>query len=165
MSEFFSHPIVCNTGPLIGLSRAGLARLLAALFPRVLLPTAVVNELRAKHSGDAAQIERAIAAATVVPLAQPADPLLLAELDAGEASVIQTAREQQVPNVLIDERRARRLATTIYGLNVKGTCALLLAAKHRQLIPQVRPALESMHRGGYFIGLLLMAECLRRAAE
>ena len=165
MSEFFGGTIVCNTGPLIGLSRAGLCHLIGPLFARVLLPEAVVAELRARHRGDAAQIEQAIALAHVIQLAQPPEPLLLAELDAGEASVIQAAREQGVKGVLMDERRARRVASTIYGLAVKGTCAVLLEAKARGLIAAVRPALDAMIAGGYFIGPQLSAECLRRAAE
>jgi len=165
MPEFFDGAIVCNTGPVIGLSRAGVCHLLGSLFARVLLPEPVVAELRAKHAGDAAQIEQAIALAHIIPLAQAPEPLLLAELDLGEASVIQAARERGIRGVLMDERRARRIASTIYGLAVKGTCAVLVEAKHRQLIPKIRPALEAMIAGGYFIGPQLMAESLRRAAE
>ena len=165
MPDFFDHPVVCNTGPIIGLSRAGLCHLLGSLFTRVLLPEPVVVELRAKHAGDAADLERAIALAQIVRLTQSPDPLLLAELDQGEAAVIQAAREHGIKGVLIDERRARRVAHTIYGLTVRGTCAMLVEAKRRQLIPQVRPALAAMLAGGYFIGPQLKAECLRRAGE
>lgn len=165
MSEFFGHPVVCNTGPIIGLSRAGLSHLLGSLFSRVLLPAPVVTELRARHSGDAADIERAIALSQIVRLAQPPEPLLLAELDLGEAAVIQAAREHGITGVLINERRARRVASPVYGLSVRGTCAVLLEARNRQLIPKVRPALEAMLAGGYFIGPQLKAECLRLAGE
>lgn len=165
MSEFFDGTIVCNTGPLIGLSRAALCHLFGSLFARVLLPEAVVAELRAKHAGDAAQIEQAIALAHIIPLERAPEPLLLAELDLGEASVIQAAREHGIKCVLLDERRARRVASTIYGLTVKGTCAVLVEAKRRLLIPKVRPALEAMITGGYFVGPQLSAECLRRAGE
>jgi|GEM_PF-2039795 len=71
MSEFFDHPIVCNTGPVIGLSRAGAGHLLSSLFTRVLLPAPVVAELRAGPAGDSAEIERTIALAHIVPLGQP----------------------------------------------------------------------------------------------
>ena len=163
--SFFDSTIVCNTGPLIELSRAGLGHLIGPLFARVLLPEAVVAELRAKHAGDAAQIEQAIALAHIVPLAQAPEPLLLAELDLGEASVIQAAREHGITGVLLDERRARRVASTIYGLTVRGTCAVLVEARRRLLIPKVRPALDAMIAAGYFIGPQLSAECLRRAGE
>jgi predicted nucleic acid-binding protein len=165
MPKFFDSTIVCNTGPIIGLSRVGLSHLIGLLFTKVLLPEAVVAELRAKHAGDADQIEDAISLAEIITLAHPPDPLLVAELDEGEASVIQGARERHLQNVLIDERRARRIATTIYGLSVRGTCAMLVEAKQRQLIANVRTPLDGMIAAGYFIGPQLRAECLRRAGE
>ncbi len=42
MPEFLGGTIVCNTGPLIGLSRAGLCHLIGSPFARVLLPAASV---------------------------------------------------------------------------------------------------------------------------
>jgi predicted nucleic acid-binding protein len=77
MPECFDRTIVCNTGPIIGLSRVGLSHLMGALFAKVLLPEAVVAELRAKHAGDADQIEHAISLAEIISLAQPPDPLLI----------------------------------------------------------------------------------------
>ena len=165
MPDFFDRTIVCNTGPIIGLSRAGLANLIGPLFTKVLLPEAVVAELRAKHAGDADQIEQAISLAMIAPAIHPPDLLLVAELDPGEASVIQVARENRIQSVLIDERRARRIASTIYGLTVRGTCAILIEAKRRQLISNVRGPLDRMINASYFIGPNLKAECLRRAGE
>ena len=165
MPEFFDRTIVCNTGPIIGLSRVGLSHLMGALFAKVLLPEAVVAELRAKHAGDADQIKHAISLAEIISLAHPPDPLLIAELDPGEASVIQGARERNLQAVLIDERRAIRIASTIYGLHVRGTCAMLVEAKQRLLISDVRTPLDGMIAAGYFIGPQLRAECLRRAGE
>ena len=165
MPDFFSRPIVCNTGPIIGLSRAGLCYLPGEMFPGVLIPDAVVAELHAKETGDVDEISKAIASARIIQNEQPPDPLLLAELDSGEAVVIQTARANGITGVLIDERKARRIAHTIFGLEVRGTCALLVEAKRRQLIPAVHPALTAMIAGGYFIGPRLMAECLSRAGE
>lgn len=165
MPEFFDSTIVCNTGPIIGLSRVGLSHLIGPMFAKVLLPEAVVAELRAKHAGDADQIEHAISLAQIITLAHPPDPLLIAELDPGEAAVIQGARERNLHAVLIDERRARRIASTIYGLSVRGTCAILVEAKQRQLITDVRTPLDGMIAAGYFIGPQLRAECLRRAGE
>ena len=78
MPEFFDSTIVCNTGPIIGLSRVGLSHLIGPMFAKVLLPEAVVAELRAKHAGDADQIEHAISLAQIISLAHPPDPLLIA---------------------------------------------------------------------------------------
>lgn len=67
--------------------------------------------------------------------------------------------------MLLDDRKARRIAAMAYGLEVRGTCGLLMAAKERRLISTVRPVLELMRQNGYFIGPELMAECVRRAGE
>lgn len=165
MPDYFSRPVVCNTGPVLGLSRAGLCRLLGEIFPLVIIPEPVLRELHARQTADAAEVARVVAVAQVHQPGTAPDPLLLAELDAGESAVIQTARETGIPSVLIDERKARRMAQTVYGLEVKGTCALLVEAKRRGLIARVAPALEAMLRGGYFIGPRVKAECLSRAGE
>jgi predicted nucleic acid-binding protein len=167
MPDYFSLPVVSNTGPLLGLSRAGLGHLPAAIFPVVYLTQAIVDELRDKDRDrpDVAEVTRAISTAQRIELRKEPDPLLLAELDAGEASVIQAALELKIHGVLIDERKARRIAHTIYGLEVHGTGALLLEAKRRGLISEVKPALLAMISGGYFIGPRLFQECLSRADE
>lgn len=165
MSDFFDGPVVCNTGPIIGLSRAGLCDLLGKLFSEIVIPKAVVEELIGKEAGDAGEIAKAVACATVRDAAEENDPLLLSELDHGEAAVIQTARRTGISNVLMDERKGRRVAELVYGLRVKGSAAILLEASRRGFLAAVKPAIEAMRTGGYFLGPKLVAECLRRAGE
>ena len=65
MSDFFDGAVVSNTGPIIGLSRAGLCDLLGKLFHEVVIPGAVVEELKVKEAGDAVEIEKALNGATI----------------------------------------------------------------------------------------------------
>ena len=95
----------------------------------------------------------------------PPDALLVAELDLGEAHVITAARELGITHVLIDERKARRIATHIYQLHVKGTAGLLVDAKKEGIIPLVGPYLEGMIKAGYFLGPSLVEACLKAANE
>lgn len=164
MPEFFSQPVVCNTGPVIALSRAGLGHLFAKLFPRVLTTREVVAELNAKDADDAALVADTLASFEILPT-PPRDPLLALEIDPGEASVIQLALEQGVKGVLIDDRRGRRVAKEVYGLEVRGICALLLHAKKLSLIAEVSPKLDEIIANEYFIGRTLRLECLRLAGE
>jgi len=164
MDDFFSRAVVCNTGPLIALSRASVGFLLSIIFPQVYVTEVVVAELTAKDAGDTEEILRTLTHVRVISSSVP-DPLLLTELDAGEASVIQAAREVGLRGVLIDERRARRIASDVYGLEVRGTCALLLRAKQDGHVDKVMPLLDEMVANGYFIGPRLRCECLRRAGE
>lgn len=67
----------------------------------------------------------------VKKLSAPSERSLLATLDAGEASVIQLAQEHEMPLVLIDERKGRKVARAIYNLRVIGTVGILLKAKEQ----------------------------------
>ena len=80
-----------------------------------------------------------------------------------KTSIIRIGNSQgiRIPKTLLERCRLKGEV----DLEVRGTCALLIAAKARGLITQERPILETMRGGGYFIGTELMAECLRRAGE
>jgi len=43
MPDFFSRPVVSNTGPLLGLSRIGQIKLLGQMFPQVIVPQEVAD--------------------------------------------------------------------------------------------------------------------------
>jgi predicted nucleic acid-binding protein len=164
MSEFFQRPVVCNTSPVIALSKTGLGHLFTKLFPRVLTTSKVVEELSSKEAGDQALIEQTLSTFEILPT--PAvDPLLSAILDPGEASILQLAKERGILSVVLDERRGRRVAMDVFGLEVAGTCALLLRARKLSLISEVGSALDRIISNGLFISDRLRAECLRLAGE
>jgi len=164
MSDFFQRPVVCNTSPVISLSKAGLGHLFASLFPAVLTTSEVVAELRAKDVGDLALIEETLSTFEILP-APPLDPMLSAILDPGKASVLQLAKERGISGVILDERRGRRVAMDVFGLEVVGICALLLRAKKQSLISAIRPPLDRIIANGLFVSPRLRTECLRLAAE
>ena len=164
MPSLFDQPIVSNTGPLLGLSRIGQVSLLLRLFPKVIIPFEVMNELVLGPFADTDRIRREIESMVVVTSPVCLDPLLATQLDLGEAAVITTAALSHLP-VLMDERKGRRVASLAYNLQVIGTGGLLVAAKQRGFIDSVRPLIEAMRTGGYFLGPTLVAECLRRAGE
>lgn len=93
------------------------------------------------------------------------DPLLIMELDAGEAEVISLARHLSPCMAVIDERRGRRVAQDVYGLPVKGTAGLLVEAKRRGLISGVREHLVTLRGAGYFIADSVMAAACVAAGE
>jgi predicted nucleic acid-binding protein len=98
-------------------------------------------------------------------LKTPIEPLLETLVDKGEASVIYLVREKGADFVLIDERKARKIARKVYGLNVVGSAGLLVEAKHQRLIPTVREALNGMRNAGYWIHDDIVKAALRRTEE
>ena len=143
--------LVCNTGPLIALAKLECLELLARLFARVLVPDIVWRELtRSRGMPEIREVNPKRLDLEIV--ASPAaDPLLVLQLDAGEASVLRVARKFPGSTVLIDERKARQVASIVYGLPVLGTGGLLLRAKRAGLIPLVRPVLKNLQSHGYYI--------------
>jgi len=93
------------------------------------------------------------------------EPLLGTLLDKGEASVIHLAWEIGADFVLIDERKARKIARKIYGIQVVGSARILVEAKHRGLISNVREAIEGMRSAGYWIHDDIMKAAVEQAAE
>lgn len=93
------------------------------------------------------------------------DPLLAEELGPGEAAVIAAAYRLHARLVLLDERKARRIAARAYGLRVKGSAGLLVVAKRAGLIGEVRPLLDSMVKKGYFLSQRLVDRAAKEAGE
>lgn len=101
----------------------------------------------------------------VLPLPFHTDPLLITTLDAGEAAVIALSRELNANLVLIDERKARKVARNIYGLRVIGTAGILVKAKKLGLLDNIASLLQIMRDSGYRIGDSIVDAALKQVGE
>jgi len=90
---------------------------------------------------------------------------LISELGPGESEVITLALEKQTQRVLIDERKARRIAELVYGLTVTGTGGILLRAKKEGFVDAVLPLLREMRRNGYYLSERLVERIAEEAGE
>jgi predicted nucleic acid-binding protein len=161
-----TREIVCNTGPLIALAIVNHLQILQSLFQRVLIPEAVHKEILqggASSAGLSAYGE--VDWVDGRPLTSPLDPLLGSVLDFGEASVIQLARQLGVKTVLLDERKARRVARNVYGLQVIGTARVLVEARRECLLRSVKRIILQMREGGYWIHEDIVKFALREAGK
>lgn len=150
--------IISNASPLIALEQIGQLGLLYALFKHVAVPSAVVEEIEPTLP----QLPSWI---TPYPLEQPVGARILqASLGAGESEAISLALEHHADRVLLDERQARRLAQLL-GLRVTGTLGILLAAKQRGLIKEIKPALQALLKHNFRISDTLLEYVLRSAGE
>lgn len=158
-------PIVCNTGPLIALSMVGQLDLLRKLYQRVIVPESVFREVVSGGLGRAGASQ--IASAEWLERSDVAipEPLLALELGPGEAAVLATGHLLQAQLVLIDERRARRIAEQAYGLRIKGSAGILVSAKRAGLISAVLPHLDQMVRQGYYLSRRLLERAAAEAGE
>ena len=145
--------VVTDTSCLIALDRIGQVDILPALFT-VHAPPAVVEEFGRRPSW--LHVERA-------------DPdrigVLLTQVDRGEAEAIALAESYDDVQLLIDERKGRRVAREL-GLRVTGTAGVLLAAKAAGLIPAIQPLLDALiHEHEFRLGERHYERVLREAGE
>jgi hypothetical protein len=157
--------IVADTGPLVALSCADTIDLLRNLYAHVYVPPAVARELAgggARVGGDL--LARHSWLDVRAPTAQP-ELLLREELDAGEAEAITLAVELGRSCVLLDERRGRRIASRVYGLEVRGTLGVLTEARRRGLLPALAPVLDRLVKGGIFLSPKLIEDALHAVGE
>lgn len=108
--------VVSNAGPLIWLSWAGQFDLLPILFGKVVIAPAVYAEVVERAAGYPNEANvRAACQAGWMEVVSVVDAgkvtLLLAELHVGEAETLVLAQEQNADAVLVDDLKARNLAT------------------------------------------------------
>ena len=87
------------------------------------------------------------------------------ELDAGERDVIALALSEQTTRIVLDEKRARKVAQSL-KLNVIGTLGILMLAKQNQIIPNVKPLLDAMMtEAQYWVNESLYDNVLQAVSE
>lgn len=143
-----AESIVVNAGPLIALARAGAIDVVGRLPICYVCPLQVRTELDEGARSGYPDIR--VPWLEAVPLTTPLDSVAIAMLDAGEAAVIQLARERRIEWVCIDDRKGRRAALAV-GLRVTGSLGLLVRAKIVGLVPAIRPFIErAMSEGVWY---------------
>lgn len=151
--------VVSDTSVVSNLLRLGAEGLLFDLFQQVVIPPAVETELRRFHTSLPARL------AVRTPSRQSEVQRLLKELDAGEAEAIVLARELHADWLLLDEKVGRQVARR-EGVSALGLGGVLLQAKRRRLIADVRSYLRRLEQEtGFFLGDDVKKELLKRAGE
>lgn len=151
--------VVSNTSPLNYLILIEKDDVLAALFGTVLVPPAVVSELLREETPEVVRAWIANPPAWLRVLApRRVDPSL--DLDTGESEAIALAEELHADWILLDEVKARRIATA-RGLKVAGTLAVLFEAHERGLL-DLRQAVEDLRRTTFYLDERLVQTVLDR---
>ncbi len=147
--------VVSNTSPLIGLSNIGKLKILHDVFGKVVVPPAVQREF-----GEELPEWITVKAPENKPLVQA----LLESLGDGESEAIALAIEVNADFLILDDLKARKIARKL-GLRVIGTAGLLLLAKKRGVINEVKPLLMELVEKGFRISNEVVDVILQSAGE
>jgi hypothetical protein len=159
--------VVSNTSPIMNLALVGHGDLLVRLFGTVFVPDAVWEELAAIGADPrAANLNPPLPGVALRSLKDRAlVNALVREVDPGEAEAIALAVEMRADLMLLDDRLARRAALRL-GLRVGGLLGLLVDAKGKGILPEVRPVLDELiAKAGFWVGSSLYARVLSEAGE
>ena len=161
--------VVSDTSPLSGLAIAGYLGVLEQLYGQVLIPSGVMQELQRGGEDDPRITD--VLGLDWIEIRQATNQQLIKvlqtehHLDRGESEAIALALDVNAEELLIDERLGRRKAMDL-GVSITGLLGILLVAKRRGLIPQIRPIMDRLILDANFrIGANLYREVLVAAGE
>lgn len=90
--------------------------------------------------------------------------LLELQVDNGEASAMALALESENPFLILDDHKARRLANSL-NLSHTGTIGIIVAAKQKGIISEIKPLLEKIKSTNFRVSADLELQALLQANE
>lgn len=161
--------VVSNTSPIMNLAVVDLLSLLRQQFGEVIVPAAVIEELRLDTDYPGTdKIRQAISEGWLRQEVVENQHIILAlkrELDNGEAEAIALALQLRADLILMDERDGRSVAKSM-GLNPIGILGVLVRAKQAGTIQSIKEVLNKLrNEAGFYITDGLMQNILSEIGE
>jgi predicted nucleic acid-binding protein len=155
--------VVVNTTPIISLATINHLHLFEKLFGKIIIAEAVYQEIKAKQSYAYYQVDSPFIEVQKIQGFLYKE-LLLAQLDSGEAETIILAKEIEADFVIIDENIGYKLANNA-GLTTIRTLSILLKAKEKNIISEIKPLLDEMIIKGRWYSKSVYQNFLTHAGE
>ncbi|MEO5649940.1 MAG: DUF3368 domain-containing protein [Ginsengibacter sp.] len=135
--------VVSDTSPLVCLGHLNKLKLLEELFELVLIPGSVYDELKDSNIVD----QDFLQTNPFFKIKSPGNTILVKrlrkQLDMGESEAIALSIEEKPEFLLIDESLGREIAL-LYHLSIKGTLGILIMAKERNLLQEIKPLIDKL---------------------
>jgi predicted nucleic acid-binding protein len=156
--------IVSDASPVIALAVCDKLDLLDNMFDKTYIPQAVFNEIIVPNKPEAETIV-AWAKGRVFPVKSAvAAAAFLQNLDPGESEALSLYGEIAADFLLIDEKKGRSIAAR-NGARTVGTIGILLSAKQRGILAEVKPSFDILVNTGFRMSDILYRQILERAGE
>ncbi len=161
--------VVSNTSPIMNLAAVGMLDLLRQQFAEVVVPAAVIDELKLDTDYPGTnEIRTAMKVGWLKQINLEDDKVARAlrrELDDGEAEAIALALQLKVESILMDERDGRSIAKSMELIPI-GIIGVLIRAKQNGDIDSVKEVLNKlMNEAGFYITDSLLKNILSEIGE
>lgn len=154
--------IIADTGALISLGLAGYLNILEQLFNEFYIPEAVWEEINQYDNPDFEQTNIDLLRNKIHPI--KSKNYLSVLMDYGESESVILYEEVKADFLLIDDQKARAIAENL-NVNCIGSIGLLLKAKEKNIITQLRPVFKLWLRNKRFFSKKLLNEILQEQGE
>jgi hypothetical protein len=159
--------VISDTSVINNLAAIHQLNLLQKLYSSIVIPQAVYDELTLPNFWVAGANE--VQSYDWIQVRSVSNDSLLKsleqELDIGESEAIALAIELKAELILIDERRARKIAEEL-NLRYTGILGTLIEAKDQGIILAVKPLLDSLiNEAGFWIASSLYERVLQEVSE
>lgn len=155
--------VVADTSALVALVACDALSYLENLFKTVRVPPAVFRECIIPGKPEAERLE-AWLQDRVADVDLEEYIIAVAGLGQGELEAMALYKHLRAHRLLVDDYRARKIAT-VNGIQVVGSLGVLLRAKEVGLVAEIGPLVAAARAAGVRYGEKLVSEALRLACE
>lgn len=149
---------VINASPLIVLARINYENLLFELSDKLVIPQAVVSEIKAGPSDDSARLFLEKSDLQIVKHSYH-EEITAWDLGAGETAVLAYAHANPNWVAILDDGAARKCARS-FSVPCKGTLGVILLAKKKGLISSAADILHILRENGFRLDNRLLRDVL-----
>lgn len=156
---------VVNASPIIALSKIDQVHLLPKLCSHIIIPQGVAQEIAAPLEDDAAkQWLRKDGKQWTKDVGFVISIIAAWDLGAGESEVLSWAYQHKNYQAIVDDLAARKCARSL-GISVCGTIGVIVRAKQKGKIPNVKLLLNQLQDAGFRLDARLFKTALSLAGE
>ncbi len=154
--------VIADSGPIFSLALVDKLNILDVLFDEIKIPQAVWNEITLDDSVSCFDIIVNYFKNKVEKITQFNELTFI--MDYGESESITLYRELNANFLLVDDKKARRIAENL-NITCIGTLGLLIAAKDKGIINELKPIFEEFLKNKRYYSLNLLNAILKEHNE
>ena len=161
--------VVCNSSPIINLTKINSLYLLEKLYGQVFIPVAVYNELVVEGINKKGAKEiKSLVEKNVISIKKVNNisfvKALNKDLDLGESEVIALALQINAELIIVDELDARKFAE-LYELKKTGFIGILIKAKNEGYLSSVKEYIDRAIEEGFWLNEKLYVNIMKLLDE
>lgn len=154
--------VIADSGPIFSLAVVGKLDLLSQVFDKISIPRAVWNEITINETTEFHSQIVEFFKDKVSDISGFNDLTFI--MDYGESESVILYKELQADFLLIDDKKARKIAEN-FGINCIGTIGLLSISKDRGMVNELRPIFLKLLQTKRFYSIDLLNDVLSRKKE